>query len=86
MTNTIAIITIVNILVIITSKRGSGVLSGKLWRADFLNFPDSRQCTVVCELIILFIIIIVIIITIIVIVVIIIVSSNKLDNDDRNSP
>ena len=85
MTNTIAIITIVNIIVIITSKRGSGVLSGKLWRADFLNFPDSRQCTVVCELIILFIIIVTII-TIIVIVVIIIVSSNKLDNDDRNSP
>ena len=76
MTNTIAIITII-IIIIITSKRGSGVLSGKLWRADFLNFPDSRQCTVVCELIILFIIIIVIIT---------IVSSNKLDNDDRNSP
>ena len=84
MTNTIAIITIVNIIVIITSKRGSGVLSGKLWRADFLNFPDSRQCTVVCELIILFIIIVTII-TIIVII-ITIVSSNKLDNDDRNSP
>ena len=83
MTNNIAIITIVNIIVIITSKRGSGVLSGKLWRADFLNFPDSRQCTVVCELIILFIIIT---ITIIVIIIIIIVSSNKLDNDDRNSP
>ena len=84
MTNTIAIITIVNIIIIIiTSKRGSGVLSGKLWRADFLNFPDSRQCTVVCELIILFIIIITIIVAIIIIIVS---SSNKLDNDDRNSP
>ena len=78
MTNTIAIITII-IIIIITSKRGSGVLSGKLWRADFLNFPDSRQCTVVCELIILFIIIVIVVI-------ITIVSSNKLDNDDRNSP